>query len=632
MTPIDRRGRTHAQYRSGGVQLAFGEEPTGRIVHVSTVPDGAACGCVCPACGAPLVARQGSRRRHFAHRIDTACASARETMLHKLAKQILQDHKRLLLPAVAAETDGVRRVAHRAKDFAFDEVEAEVAMGDLVPDVVLRKGARKLFVEIWVTHACDAEKLAKLEAARVSTLEIDLRKTPRFASLAEIEAAVLREAPRAWLVNPHLDVAREQVRAVLEAREAARVAKLERKAAQVAAALDQGLRDVEDEAHGALADDAERLQRLGYGQWLGLRSRFDRAFAVSPRLWQAWLLKACLLPRSTWHPGDATVSARAALSAMRRQGLVAPMFMEDFDPDVLGRVRRLRPDLRTPSELINGYLKHLEKGGHIEATAAGWKASAAARTDIEAKVEARRASDGRRDELLGRAESLLRLAGIPSRDFDLPVWSGAAASGGKSFAAIAEAGGPDWEALRKSVSALETAFYNDGETPDCLGLPVAAAIRASADARQVAAERKREEAEARRQAAMVARGERLTHRAVELLGPEAAPWLDGRRASDNASRLEAATRSEDLFNHLSAKLEEAGRARADRLAKARAAEQARSELRRRVISALGEERAAVFLMSTQPLLGAHPLDYCVDERTLAECLGLLPSPKGGRRR
>lgn len=40
----------------------------GELVSIHEVKNGLKCGCVCPACGATLVAKKGSRRmHHFSH-------------------------------------------------------------------------------------------------------------------------------------------------------------------------------------------------------------------------------------------------------------------------------------------------------------------------------------------------------------------------------------------------------------------------------------------------------------------------------------------------------------------------------------------------------------------------------------
>src|SRR5882724_5332738 len=71
----------------------------GEIVHVSEVARGLNCGCICARCGGVLVARKGVRRQHhFAHHGDSDCSGAAESLLHRLAKELLSTAKALALP------------------------------------------------------------------------------------------------------------------------------------------------------------------------------------------------------------------------------------------------------------------------------------------------------------------------------------------------------------------------------------------------------------------------------------------------------------------------------------------------------------------------------------------------------
>lgn len=55
------------------------ELSTGNFVDVHEVANGAACGCICPSCSVPLVARQGSEKQwHFAHESRGTHEQARE--------------------------------------------------------------------------------------------------------------------------------------------------------------------------------------------------------------------------------------------------------------------------------------------------------------------------------------------------------------------------------------------------------------------------------------------------------------------------------------------------------------------------------------------------------------------------
>ena len=71
------------------VRLPWGEnQETGRLVHVDAVPNGKASGCVCPACGSLLVAKNNGlvKIHHFAHYFEAVSC---EGWLHATAKLAL---------------------------------------------------------------------------------------------------------------------------------------------------------------------------------------------------------------------------------------------------------------------------------------------------------------------------------------------------------------------------------------------------------------------------------------------------------------------------------------------------------------------------------------------------------------
>ncbi len=94
------------------------DEALGRIVHVDDVPNGAACGCVCPYCREPLIARHGTEYKHgFAHRSETRKANLEicyMVTLYKLAEQIIQTEKRIHAPSYYG--------LFKAEDLVFQEV------------------------------------------------------------------------------------------------------------------------------------------------------------------------------------------------------------------------------------------------------------------------------------------------------------------------------------------------------------------------------------------------------------------------------------------------------------------------------------------------------------------------------
>ncbi len=92
-----------------------------RCISIEHVERGKQCGCVCGACGYPLVARKGDKRTwHFAHAVGGDCQKIGETHLHLAAKQILQDKKEILLPDYFGKEYG--RISEPGKDYLTESV------------------------------------------------------------------------------------------------------------------------------------------------------------------------------------------------------------------------------------------------------------------------------------------------------------------------------------------------------------------------------------------------------------------------------------------------------------------------------------------------------------------------------
>jgi hypothetical protein len=76
-----------------------------QIVDINDVPRGAHCGCICPSCKTPLIARKGTEKvHHFAHdtkgqtETEQSCDYSYETSIWLMAKQILKRATSMALP------------------------------------------------------------------------------------------------------------------------------------------------------------------------------------------------------------------------------------------------------------------------------------------------------------------------------------------------------------------------------------------------------------------------------------------------------------------------------------------------------------------------------------------------------
>lgn len=172
----------------------------GQIVDINDLDiseRGEKCGCVCPACKSILQARLGTgkRVRYFAHsNSDCSADIAYETTLHYMAKEIYEKELRITLPRLDVHDESINEIdlymygnpydlyerlvepieVLKKQLYKFDYVVLEKRIDEIIPDVILIKGTHRLLVEIAVTHFIDDEKLTKIKALNLSTIEVDL--------------------------------------------------------------------------------------------------------------------------------------------------------------------------------------------------------------------------------------------------------------------------------------------------------------------------------------------------------------------------------------------------------------------------------------------------------------------------
>lgn len=207
---------------AGSLRVPFGLKE-GRMWSPKQVATGLQCGCVCPACQAPLVAKAADsehRRPHFAHVAETDCRAGYETALHKKAKQLLVDHAALLLPTwdgeddmpnppVLADDEGRwwsgARVEFPSRQVRLQNVRLEEAQGDYTPDVIAADDQAELLIEIRVSHAVDLLKRRRIQAEGKRLVEIDLSALAPDVLHDEdrlIHAVLYEPSNRYWLSCP----------------------------------------------------------------------------------------------------------------------------------------------------------------------------------------------------------------------------------------------------------------------------------------------------------------------------------------------------------------------------------------------------------------------------------------------
>lgn len=170
-------------------QIPYGER-NGRLLHISEVGSGVACGCICPECGGPLVARKGPKTsHHFAHYPGANCNP--ETVLHRLGKQLLFDRFEAALAtrssvpiAWACASCNDTHLGNLTKKAVKAELECD--LGRCRPDIVLvsASGDPIAFVEIVVTHRPDEPVQEYARQHRVPMVEFHLKSGDDLEALA----------------------------------------------------------------------------------------------------------------------------------------------------------------------------------------------------------------------------------------------------------------------------------------------------------------------------------------------------------------------------------------------------------------------------------------------------------------
>ena len=154
----------------------------GTLHFVSDVPSGLKCGCVCPECHQPLVARNRpspdrQRAFHFQHASISTCVGGRESAIHRMAKEIIASATTLLLPEWRSGEIAIPALALALQ--GKPAIEVPLLEGRLRPDALVNGGCAgttlaSLLVEIRVCHAVDWAKRALTKESRFSMIEIDL--------------------------------------------------------------------------------------------------------------------------------------------------------------------------------------------------------------------------------------------------------------------------------------------------------------------------------------------------------------------------------------------------------------------------------------------------------------------------
>lgn len=181
----------------------------GKPISIADIPvemKGLKCGCICPECGRAFEAcsLQGKVNRYFRHYSDKHTESegagggagpgcdvdwANESGLHKMAKHIIQQERKVAVPAVEVSLEKLKLGLpdhilkklppvfeyKKATVLNCTEVELERFISDFKPDAIA-KTPDEYLIEVFARHKVPPEKVKKAAAYGAPMLEIDLSR------------------------------------------------------------------------------------------------------------------------------------------------------------------------------------------------------------------------------------------------------------------------------------------------------------------------------------------------------------------------------------------------------------------------------------------------------------------------
>ncbi len=455
-------GEIFKRTETGGTFV--GETADGALISIRHAASGLACGCVCPGCRRPLVARKGEiRTHHFAHHSlvdDKPCIIAGETVLHRLAKEILGRRLTLKLPGLVFRDHGDSEEVVKPGRFYFDRAELELRVGEIVPDVVLHRGGRRLFIEFKVTHACGPEKIARIQKMDVGAVEIELEGF-REVKLRELEQIILFKAPREWLHNPRT------VDAI--GRLSARAAERARRRAEHIAHLRSLYVHVYPTGGRGSGEHELAAQRDNYATLLNHDVPGTGSFSVPVAEWQGKVVCDLVSGRR--------LNVSDLLTGLESAGMIKPE-LRRISWDDVKMIAPIDPQFGSPGYAVFRYLLQLSEFGMVTSNDDGWKGTEDFARRREFAVRTRELAEQRLVEVAHIIAPLLHDgAGAGSTGFVFSDWAKREIEGLGAPLNVAHCDSIRWTGFRNALKALAGAGGDLEATREILGLPLADASR-----------------------------------------------------------------------------------------------------------------------------------------------------------
>jgi len=205
------------------VKLPYGLKD-GRLVSIDDVECGLKCGCICPACKGPLIAKKGDlNEHHFAHCRCQDCNSGVETATHMIAKDLIANVGWIMTPAFFYP--GTKAIVIEEKRVPIDKVLLESRLGSIIPDIIIESKGKILIVEITVSHGVDLIKENRIKKLNLPAIEVLAEQIIKKLYLTSKKLLLGQEfkneviegvLSKRWINNPRANTLVEKIKSELK--------------------------------------------------------------------------------------------------------------------------------------------------------------------------------------------------------------------------------------------------------------------------------------------------------------------------------------------------------------------------------------------------------------------------------
>lgn len=186
--------------------MALALSADGMPVYIENAINGKACNSTCIGCGCPVIAKnRGKVAFHYSHDPEfydhDACSWSPETELHLMAKMVIVNDEKLMVP--------IGTIKPKFKIVHFEDIKLEKRVGSRIPDIIAYCGGELILIEIAVTHACGVNKISEMKRSHINCLEIDLSEFNFGESALNFDVVkdFISQAPIRWLsISPVGDI------------------------------------------------------------------------------------------------------------------------------------------------------------------------------------------------------------------------------------------------------------------------------------------------------------------------------------------------------------------------------------------------------------------------------------------